>query len=95
MAEKICRDNGLDFHFGAIASKITGKDGKVTGVELSDGTHLDADVVIIGAGIQPSTQFVDGGVVLSKDGSVKCDPFLRSSDKDIYAAGDVATFPYA
>lgn len=73
---------------------MKGSNGKVTHAELKDGTLLEADMVIFGAGVQPATQFVKGAVDLDKDGSVKCDAFLRSSDKDIFAAGDVASFPF-
>jgi len=36
----------------------------------------------------------DSSVQLDKFGGIVCDPFLKSTEADIYAAGDVATFPY-
>jgi len=66
----------------------------VSGVELSDGTKVDADLVIVSVGIQPSTQFIGREVNLAEDGAIEVNPFLRTSNKDIFAAGDVAKFPY-
>jgi NADPH-dependent 2,4-dienoyl-CoA reductase/sulfur reductase-like enzyme len=66
----------------------------VTGVELTDGTKLEADLVLIGVGIQPSTQFVGREIEMARDGAIEVNPFLRTSHPDIFAAGDVARFPY-
>lgn len=56
--------------------EIVGKDGAVVGVELTDGTCIEADLVLLGTGIQPATQFIGGQVDLAKDGSVEVNPFL-------------------
>jgi 3-phenylpropionate/trans-cinnamate dioxygenase ferredoxin reductase component len=58
-------------------------------VRLTDGSHLQADAVIVGVGITSATQLAtDAG--LEVDNGIKVDAQLRSSDPDIYAAGDVA-----
>lgn len=92
--QSLAEENGVKFTLQKGMSKLIGEDGKVTGVELSDGTILTADVVIIGAGIQPSTQYVQDGITLEKDGSVSVDPFLRTTTQNVFAAGDIATYPY-
>lgn len=63
-------------------------------MELADGTKLEADLVLFGIGIQPATQFIGGELDLASDGSIEVNPFLRTSSPDIFAAGDVAHFPY-
>ena len=92
--QKMGEENGVKFTLSKGVKKLIGVDGKVSGVELTDGTVLDADVVIVGAGIQPATQLIGDGIELSNDGSIKVDPFLRTSSKNIFAAGDVANYPY-
>ena len=52
-------------------------------------------MVILGVGSKPVTRFLaNSGVQLCKDGGVECNPFLQTSDKDIFAAGDIAQYPY-
>jgi len=55
----------------------TDGENKVQSVILSDGTELSADLVIMGLGVHPNTEFLKGsGVQLATDGGVICDPFL-------------------
>lgn len=56
---------------------------------------MEADLLVVGAGVRPATEFLkDSGIEMDKMGGVVCDPFLNTSDKDIYAAGDIASYPY-
>jgi 3-phenylpropionate/trans-cinnamate dioxygenase ferredoxin reductase component len=71
---------------------ISGKDGKAAAVDLADGTSLPADVVLVGIGVMPQTQLAhDAGLTIAN--GVVVDSALRTSDPDIYAIGDVASFP--
>jgi 3-phenylpropionate/trans-cinnamate dioxygenase ferredoxin reductase subunit len=82
-------EHGVNLRCGVQVAEITGRDGKVAGVRLADGRIFEADVVIAGVGIVPNTQLaVAAG--LEVDNGVWVDAHLRSSDPDIYAAGDVA-----
>lgn len=50
---------------------------------------------MVGAGVLPATRFLQGsGIQLDQWGAVVCDPFLQTSVKDVYAAGDIASYPY-
>jgi len=82
--------NGVDLRFGVQVAQITaGSDGTARGVQLADGTQVDADVVIAGIGITPNVELaVAGG--LAVDNGVVTDERLRTSDRDVFAAGDVA-----
>jgi 3-phenylpropionate/trans-cinnamate dioxygenase ferredoxin reductase subunit len=82
-------EHGVDLQFGVHVAGITGHDGRVTGVRLADGRTFEADVVIVGVGITPNTQLA-AAAGLEIDNGVRVDAQLRSSDPDIYAAGDVA-----
>jgi len=81
----------------AEAVAITGAKGRVTGVELTNGEHLDADVVVIGVGVTPNTGLaVAAGLDLRPahlGGGVVVDASLRTSHPDIFAAGDIASIP--
>jgi 3-phenylpropionate/trans-cinnamate dioxygenase ferredoxin reductase subunit len=59
----------------------------VEGVRLGDGTHLKADVVIIGVGVLPATDLAEAAG-LEVDNGIVVDEFARTSDPDIVAAGD-------
>ena len=83
---------GVVMHMSKKVKEIKGDKGKVTSVVLGDGTEIPADLVIVGQGIIPSTDFVP--VEKDVNGGIVCDPFLQTSEKDIFAAGDIASFPY-
>ncbi len=76
---------GTRFHLGRTVSEITGG----TSVLLSDGTRLDADIVVIGVGAQPDVEWL-GTSGLTASGALPVDAALRTSDPDVFAAGDVA-----
>ena len=58
---------------------------------LSDGTELDADVVVVGIGSRPSTDWLDGSGV-EVDNGVVCDDAGRTSAPNVWAIGDVASW---
>lgn len=75
--------------------EIKGDGKKANGVVLDDGTKIDADLVLVGAGVLPETKFLEGsGVETDKWGGIVCDPYLQTNVKDVYAAGDNASLPY-
>ncbi|MET7999637.1 NAD(P)/FAD-dependent oxidoreductase [Nonomuraea glycinis] len=84
------REHDVDLRLGVRVSEITGARGKADGVRLADGTHLPADVVIVGIGAVPNTGLaVEAG--LEVDDGIVVDAALRTSDPDIFAVGDVAS----
>ena len=83
------RSHGVDLRYKATATGLTGSHGRVTGVVLSDGTRIDADMIIVGIGAVPRTEIAtDAG--LKTDNGIVVDQHLRTSDPDIFAAGDIA-----
>jgi 3-phenylpropionate/trans-cinnamate dioxygenase ferredoxin reductase component len=84
------RDHGVDLRTGVQVAEITGTGGRADGVRLADGSQVAADVIIVGVGIAPNTQLAGQAGLEVTDG-VQVDAELRSSDPDIYAAGDVAS----
>jgi 3-phenylpropionate/trans-cinnamate dioxygenase ferredoxin reductase component len=82
------RAHGVDLRTSAQVDDISGADGQVNGVRLDDGTHLETDLVIVGIGITPNTELAEAAGLDIGDG-IRADASLRTSDPDIYAAGDV------
>lgn len=92
--------SGVKFQLSASvdSAKPSSSDSKAVGsVELKDGTSLPADLVILGVGVSPATTFLKSNphISLEKDGSLRTDESFRLlSQPDVYAIGDIATYPY-
>jgi len=82
-------EHSVDLRFSVQVAEITGANGKADGVRLADGTRVDADVVLVGIGITPNTELATAAG-LTVDNGIITDARLRTSDPDIFAAGDVA-----
>jgi 3-phenylpropionate/trans-cinnamate dioxygenase ferredoxin reductase subunit len=83
------RDNGVELRMGIQVDDITGTGDRASGVRLDDGSHIPADAVVVGVGIMPNTQLAEAAGLQIDDG-IETDASLRTSDPDIYAAGDAA-----
>jgi nitrite reductase (NADH) large subunit len=88
--QHIMEDMGFSFRLGAKTREITG-DGDVSGTLLEGGEKLDAEMVIISAGVRPNMELAEP-LGLDRDKGIKVDEHLRTSRPDVYAAGDVAEF---
>lgn len=66
-----------------------GTPARAGGVVLADGTEIDADLVVVGIGVEPEVELARS-CGLDVDDGVLVDAHLTSSDPDILAAGDVA-----
>ncbi|MET9023207.1 FAD-dependent oxidoreductase [Actinopolymorpha sp. NPDC004070] len=86
---RLHRDHGVEFRFGTSLAQIRGDGGKVTGAVTSDAEELAADAVIVGVGVAPDIELAEAAG-LAVDKGVLTDERLRTSDPDVYAAGDVA-----
>jgi NADPH-dependent 2,4-dienoyl-CoA reductase/sulfur reductase-like enzyme len=83
------RSHGVTIRFGESLSEVTGSGGAVTGAISSSGEELPARTVIVAVGITPNTGLA-AAAGLEVDNGIVVDQGLRSSDPDIFAAGDVA-----
>ena len=86
-------EHGVELRTSVEVAEIIGADGRVSGVRLADGSEIDADVVVVGIGILPNTELGEmAGLTI--DNGIVVDEYLRSSDTDVFAAGDVANAYY-
>jgi 3-phenylpropionate/trans-cinnamate dioxygenase ferredoxin reductase subunit len=86
------RGFGSDLRFGVGVAAIHGEDGRATSVELSTGEILPCDFVIVGVGIVAEDELAETAGLACQNGVI-VDEFMRTSDPDIYAIGDCASFP--
>ncbi|KAI9825032.1 MAG: hypothetical protein M1826_007110 [Phylliscum demangeonii] len=99
--QQLLEKNKVKFHMSADVARATAAatdPHRVAAVHLQDGTELAADVVILGVGVAPATDFLrdNAAVSLLKDGSLQTDESfrVRGLGPHVYAVGDIATYPY-
>jgi len=83
---------GVDVRLNAGVEKLTGENGRLTGAVLQGGEAVDCTLAIVGIGVVPNSEIaeeagldIDNGVVVDEQG--------RTSDPDIFAAGDLTNHP--
>jgi NADPH-dependent 2,4-dienoyl-CoA reductase/sulfur reductase-like enzyme len=84
------RDHGVDLRLGVGVAGFEG-DGRVERVRLDDGSTVDADVVVVGVGVAPATDWLAGSG-LTIDNGVVCDATLLAAP-GVVCAGDVTRWP--
>jgi len=89
------RKNNIRFLLKRRPTKfITDDKGKLTKMKLSDGTELLCDIVILGIGVYPETKCIQSSEIeMDSKGFVKVDNCMRTNVNNIYAIGDLVSFP--
>ncbi|MFD9487006.1 NAD(P)/FAD-dependent oxidoreductase [Streptomyces sp. NPDC059991] len=91
-------EHGVRFHFGARLTEIAGQDGMVLAARTDDGEEHPAHDVLAAIGAAPRTALAENAGLALVDrahgGGIAVDASLRTSDPDIFAAGDVAATPF-
>ena len=83
--------NGVAVKCGVQVAEIRGE-SRVTSVALTTGEEIPADVLIVGIGVAPATQWLETSGLTIRDGVV-CDAQLCAGPKNVFAAGDVLRWP--
>jgi NADPH-dependent 2,4-dienoyl-CoA reductase/sulfur reductase-like enzyme/nitrite reductase/ring-hydroxylating ferredoxin subunit len=94
MFQKLHEEKGVKFETEAEVTALLGEGGRVTGAQLKAGKTLPADVVVLGVGVRPATDFLKEAFTLEKDGGLPVNAQLLAAP-NVYAAGDIARFPLA
>lgn len=80
---------GAEFRLGIGASdSVVNEGNEITHVILSNGEQIPCDFVVVAAGVRPNIAFLEGSG-LAMERALAVDEYLRTSDADVYAAGDV------
>jgi 3-phenylpropionate/trans-cinnamate dioxygenase ferredoxin reductase component len=90
LVSRLHRAEGVDVRCDVGVAEVRGTD-HVEQVVLSDGNELDADLVVVGIGSRPATEWLEAsGIEL--DNGVVCDDAGRTSTPHVWAIGDVASW---
>lgn len=87
------REEGVVFHLG-VGVEGFGGEGRVETVRLSNGESLPAEIVVVGVGAAPSTDWLEGAG-LEIDNGVLCDAKGAASREGVFAVGDCARWENA
>jgi nitrite reductase (NADH) large subunit len=92
MLRRHVEELGLTVHVGAATTAIRARpDGHVHGLTLSDGSWIQADLVVIAAGVRPRNDLArDAGLEVGERGGFLVDPTCRTGDERIWAVGECA-----
>ncbi|OMC46246.1 pyridine nucleotide-disulfide oxidoreductase [Mycobacterium sp. IS-2888] len=90
LVARLHRDEGVDVRLGVSVAEVRG-DSHVDTVVLTDGTELAADLVVVGIGSRPATEWLEGSGV-EVDNGVICDEAGRTTAPNVWALGDVASW---
>ena len=89
-AESALKKQGVRVITSDAVRSIAGN-SKVDYVELQSGERVKADIVVVGIGAAPNTELAHkAGLAIGEKGGIKVDEYMRTSDPDIFAAGDCA-----
>ncbi|MER5598888.1 FAD-dependent oxidoreductase [Streptomyces sp. NPDC002265] len=92
------QEHGVRFRFGVRLTEIVGQDGMVLAARTDDGEEHPAHIVLAAIGAAPRAALAEAAGLELADrahgGGIAVDARLRTSDPDIFAAGDVASFPH-
>lgn len=85
--QRLLVENGINIYLGLSAAVVLG-DQRVTGIQLSDGHLVEADIVLFAVGFTPNVELARAAGIETDDGIV-VDESMRTSASDVFAAGDV------
>ncbi len=91
--QRLHQEQGVQFRLNQKATDFAGEQS-VEAVVLGSGERIPADLVIVGTGIKPATDGVEGMKLHPSDNSIVVDSYLQAVE-GVFAAGDVARFPDA
>jgi 3-phenylpropionate/trans-cinnamate dioxygenase ferredoxin reductase component len=84
---------GVDIRLGAQVVSLGGEHNRVRAVQLSDGSRIPADLVIVGIGVEPCTELARQ-LDLESAGGIVVDRYARTSNSTVVAAGDCTVQPH-
>jgi len=81
--------NGADVVTNNAVTEFLGRDGRLVGVRLRDGTELLCQLAVVAVGVKPNTALAAAaGLEIGETGGIAVNEYMQTSDPDIYAAGD-------
>ncbi|KAJ8044206.1 Apoptosis-inducing factor 3 [Holothuria leucospilota] len=91
---KLAESKGVKFHMNCSVREFKGENGVLSSIVLTTGENIAADLCVLGVGVNPCTDFIQGsGVQLSSKNYVVVNKHLCTNNSDVFAAGDIVEFP--
>ncbi|MDA8424857.1 MAG: FAD-dependent oxidoreductase [Treponema sp.] len=89
LVENHIKSKGVNVITGNGVAEFLGRDGVLTGIKLKNGTELDCELAVVAIGVVPNVELArKAGLAVGATGGLAVDEYMRTSDRDIYAAGD-------
>lgn len=90
--QELLEEHGVTIHGGDELERFDGDD-RVRRVITREGLSLDADAVVVGAGVLPDVSIASkAGLEIGERGGVRCDSRLQTAAKEVFAAGDICEY---
>ncbi|HTX73739.1 MAG TPA: FAD-dependent oxidoreductase [Rectinemataceae bacterium] len=94
LVENHIKAKGVNVITGNGLAEFLGRDGKLRGIKLSNGTELDCELAVVAIGVSPNVELArQCALEIGKTGGIHVDEYMRTSDHDIYAVGDCVEIP--
>lgn len=93
MTEEALRARGIKLELGQTVTSFSGEQGVVQRVQTTCGEY-ETDLVVLCIGFRPNTSLLKGQVEMLPSGAIVVDSYMRTSNKDVYAAGDSCAIKY-
>lgn len=94
--QRLHEEKGVKFRMGVVIKSFEAtQDGVCTHAVLSTGEKIPCDVVVLGVGVAPDTEFLKTSCSLERDGSLVVDEYTKVvGATNIFAVGDLARYPF-
>ncbi|KTG39715.1 hypothetical protein cypCar_00017961 [Cyprinus carpio] len=87
-------ERGVMFHMNDAIAEVQGENRRVKAVKLKSGITIEADLLIVGIGVNPNSEFLKGSPIrMDSKNYVIVDKYMRTNITDVYCAGDLTSFP--
>ena len=90
--ERLYHDRGVEVILGDSVAEFEGSNGKLERAVTRNGREIRAELAIVGVGVQPSTDYLEGTAVAIERGAVLVNERFETNIPDVYAVGDLASF---
>ncbi|KAF4098285.1 hypothetical protein G5714_020315 [Onychostoma macrolepis] len=87
-------ERGVTFYMNDAVAEVQGENRRVKAVKLKSGITIEADLLIVGIGVNPNSEFLKGSPIrMDSKSYVIVDKYMRTNITDVYCAGDLTSFP--
>ncbi|XP_016374062.1 apoptosis-inducing factor 3-like [Sinocyclocheilus rhinocerous] len=90
----VLEERGVTFYMNDAVAEVQGENRRVKAVKLKSGITIEADLLIVGIGVNPNSEFLKGSPIrMDSKNYVIVDKYMRTNVTDVYCAGDLTFFP--